>query len=111
MTPHVQMAFVVGVPQLLVGICGVRGKSTGVIAAEPAAGLGVSLLGLTANALAFLALGRPPETGCCSLLPGAIVLLAVELGCDGRAQFAPAFLELRQAVAFQLLGDVGEIDT
>jgi GAF domain-containing protein len=47
--------------------------------------------------------------GCCSLPPGAIVLLAVQLGCDGRAQFAPAFLELRQAFVFELLGDVIEI--
>jgi hypothetical protein len=32
------------------------------------------------------------------------------LGCDGSAELAPALVELRQAVAFEVLGDVIEID-
>jgi len=33
-----------------------------------------------------------------------------QLGCDGSAELAPALLELGQAIAFQVLGDVIEID-
>jgi hypothetical protein len=37
-------------------------------------------------------------------------VLAFQLGCDRCAQFAPALLELGEAVALQVLGDVTEID-
>jgi hypothetical protein len=40
----------------------------------------------------------------------ALCSLAFHLGCDGSAKLAPALLELGQAVAFEVLGDVIEID-
>jgi hypothetical protein len=39
-----------------------------------------------------------------------LLVLAFQLGGDGSAQFAPALLELGQAVAFQVFSDVIEID-
>ena len=36
--------------------------------------------------------------------------MATKFGGNGGAEFGPAFLELIQAVLFQLLGDVAEID-